>query len=447
MYPCDECKFKSCTKLGLQLHKESTHPQKNGQENDVKIIDTNVDQAIKHLSKMSHLTIIPTNMTARPENENENATSTDVVIGGKYNCNKCNFQAKRQKSMVNHKKTQWYQKNTKPCHICDICDLKFCTPASLHFHQSKEKHLRSKYNKEIQLSCERCDFVTDLSFRMEDHKTSRGYQNGPISCNQCSFKSCTKFAWKKHYKEIHHIKDIKDSYLKSINLKCQKCDFIGNSLTHLYRHKRIFVLSQRKSALLCNKCIPQLNKNKNGRLVSKFCTKSALKKHVKSDHKKSKMPELKCDKCDYVTRNPNRLKSHQKYTFYKIGAKFYCDICNFGFCTKITLNSHAQAKHSTSKSVVKLQCDKCQTKFSDFIEMRKHITVGKANRKRFKNLGNGPFKCPKPNCPFMTCIPYHLENHRKEHSVIGKKKNNYRPLKNRTESCLKNTGYLWEMIF
>ena len=133
MYPCDECKFKSCTKLGLQLHKESTHPQKNGQENDVKIIDTNVDQAIKHLSKMSHLTIIPTNMTAKPENKNENATSTDVVIGGKYNCNKCNFQAKRQKSMVNHKKTHWYRKNAKPCHLCDICDLKILYTSLLTF--------------------------------------------------------------------------------------------------------------------------------------------------------------------------------------------------------------------------------------------------------------------------------------------------------------------------
>ena len=155
MYPCDECAFKSCTKGGLRLHKESTHPQ-HDQESDVKI-DTNVDKAIKHLSKMTHLTIIPTNLNANnTENKNENVTIRDVSGGGKFNCNKCEFQAKRQKSMVNHKKTQWYRKNTKPCHICDICDMKFCTPASLHFHQTKEKHLRINYSNEIQLSCDKC---------------------------------------------------------------------------------------------------------------------------------------------------------------------------------------------------------------------------------------------------------------------------------------------------
>ena len=138
---------------------------------------------------------------------------------------------------------------------------------------------------------------------------------------------------------------------------------------------------------------------------------------MKTTHKER--VEITCDKCHYVTRNPDRLKSHQKYNFYKIGAKFYCEICNFGFCTKITLNSHAQTKHSTSKSVLKLKCDKCQTKFANFNEMRTHINLGRSNRKRF---GNGPFKCTKPNCPYMTCIPSHLEHHRKEHSVIGNKK-------------------------
>ena len=84
------------------------------------------------------------------------------------------------------------------------------------------------------------------------------------------------------------------------------------------------------------------------------CGKQIIESHLWKHMRIHKTTEIKCDECNYVTINNERLQLHIK-NMHK-PKEFACDICGSQYGTKICLRNHMNTVHN-SKSIKCLHCD------------------------------------------------------------------------------------------
>jgi uncharacterized C2H2 Zn-finger protein len=214
-----------------------------------------------------------------------------------------------------------------------------------------------------------------------------------LQCDQCSSSFGTKGELTRHVESVHYKEWI----------ECPDCSLTFTRLDNYRLHKRMkHALVPGKANILSLKC-PKCEKS--------FSCTSNLRRHTRDTcNDKKKVYVLKCDGCDTTLIRTHDLKKHQQKRDNPDGsAKFLCTICDKKLCNRKLLMVHIKKEHAatiekssnavkvhnegrgvegtetfecefcgkrfaredsvmqhkvTHKVVEKIECEKCQTKFS-----------------------------------------------------------------------------------
>ena len=444
---CEKCVFKSCTFQGLEIHEKIKHSGNGSREaQNIQVQEKSPPEKITKLRK--------------------NFTIT---------CDRCDFTTTDQTTMKTHN-----SKQSLVTFSCEICNYKSCTYQELESHE-KSKHsvqniqireksppekIITKLIKNVDITCDRCDFTTTNQNTMKTHNSKKS--SVTFSCEICNYKSCTFQELEVHEKSKHSSQehqgveeleipksntsnqfeeivtnfdqnatnkesdpinmpqsdfqfedvvtkfDMDVTSLTNIDISCDKCDFKSTDPNTMNAHKNDAALENDKSA--------QYNCGKS--CGFKSCTINELKSHIEENHhhhgspiqtenvksvkKNSKYSGnfVTCDKCGFAMTNVGEILTHEKVC-HKITSKtptadLVCQKCDFTTTEEKSMIAHNNHPH--------YKCDKCD--FSDVSddEIERH----KKNKAYYTQT---KFKCT--SCPFKFCTIFRLQYHEK--SKHGKK--------------------------
>ena len=270
---------------------------------------------------------------------------------------------------------------------CEECGKEFITKNL--YQQHKKIHAPPSF------SCDQCGKMYVDQPRLKRHiqknhgpQAERGYEE--LICHICSRVIRSKWA-----KEMltKHIRNVHQGLGKQY--KCKLCDNTYKGADKLKEHVQSVHEGIRH---FCDQC------------EASFSAKQALSSHIKYFHGMEKrklfpcqeckihyakqhfscgshfnIKSVYCDKCGYMTKNVEQLRSHQSSNRCDpnkvINKSFKCTKCTRGFTTEKALHKHEQ-EHVTGKPH---KCHLCGMGFTEKWNIRKHL----ASKTGCKGLVNG----------------------------------------------------------
>ena len=232
---------------------------------------------------------------------------------------------------------------------CDQCDAKYNDKGVLLKH-IKKAHVFST------TKCDKCDFVGNNINEIKAHRHTHRFTKLPDDRYQC--KECEEILKPDAKLHLH------------IHFQCDICSFtcVGIQADMDWHKIRVH-----NSTFDCDQC------------EAKFAKRKELTSHVKEAH--PTIPaSLKCDKCDYVSKNQVEKRIHMHtHRFTKLTDDTYqcnvcdkivkpgkkktsrlsahnhynCDLCSFTTTRPCMLTEHKKVKHDGVPITYRYMCDKC----------------------------------------------------------------------------------------
>ncbi|CRL04976.1 CLUMA_CG018193, isoform A [Clunio marinus] len=238
----------------------------------------------------------------------------------------------------------------------------------------------------------------------EDSELAEYIEIVNASSFQCKF--CPKIYQKKnitikHLKTEHQIVIQNYNYdntnryrkpQKELMFKCFFCPKRYTSMRLMERHQKV----HGPEGNLIHKC---------SCCVKYFETNEERNSHQINEHEN----RLKCDECNKIFEQPDKLVSHMKYAHLgkKLSVKkynFVCQLCGRNFNTKVALSDH---ERSNCGKAPLYQCSHCNKNYHSAGSLKCHITV---------HTNELDFECSYCSKKFRTKgqLTVHLRSHTKE---------------------------------
>ena len=256
-------------------------------------------------------------------------------------------------------------------------------------------------------SCEECDFTTDHTGHLKEHKMRKHNQgNKNFKCSDCDRAFFENYELQRHIRRSH------------TRLKCTLCENAFPNRTELRAHcKESHPKAKRPKVFECKKCnlvctserdLEEHNNSKHIVICSicgdQFKTISVLYKHKETNHPEE---SLSCSICGKTAPTVKALNKHIKRHDKSTQKKATCDECGKTFTSQSSLYHHKRGVHQKESHY---QCDECGQKFAFHHSLKLHILHHKGER---------PFKCHIPSCGKSYLTSNHLKNHiEAKHSAI-----------------------------
>ncbi len=236
------------------------------------------------------------------------------------------------------------KKATQPCNACGKQVSIKSENRKNHFYMN---HPTEEQIAKIEVKCDNCSEEFANAYELNNHLPHCIEDLKKFDCDRCSVKNWhSALALKRHLAETHgkifHVCPVKGCILKA-------------SPREAYLQEHIAKVHEKVRNYECHFC------NKT------FADNLTLKRHVGVKHEGIGRA-LKCDKCDYVCANLNKLKVHNnsKHTH---AVAWNCRLCTFSCWSKGGLKQHTNFVH---KKIRPYGCDFCDQRFNDKKSRRKH---------------------------------------------------------------------------
>ena len=218
---------------------------------------------------------------------------------------------------------------------CDQCDKSFKNKVNM------VKHFLNVHNelKQKSLSCEYCEAKFTYQHKLVAHIRNNHNNGRSLKCDKCDYDCKSDKDFKLHY-STHAVPN------EDGKLPCEHCDWIGDSKSRYVLH----IIDHMKE-VKCDKC-DHISKNINEH-------KSHYLTH---DFTKQEDGRFKCNECNFVLQAGKALSSHKHWK---------CDICEFSGMNKEVLQRHQVEKHSMDISYTYI-CDKCDYKTFSLKNLEQH---------------------------------------------------------------------------
>ena len=324
-HKCPECSFYAKSKSGLGNHR-NTHKKNTHNKN------THKKKVVSDLAK-------PTEIEPTKKLESFIAESVKKLVAEELNKLK-ESEKMTPKSDVGFESDMTFDEILESLSTSDQCDLK----------TKKITEIKSELVKKPLINCDQCDFVSKSLNGLKTHKRYKHPSEIKIEIKQ----------------------EIKSETKPLIN--CDQCDFVSKSPNGLKTHKRYKHLITKISHLLkCKHCDYTTDSENSEEL---------LNKHIKDDHypcsvcefignKKINLMthlkshnELRCDKCDFVSKSVRGLGTHKRYKHVE---EFYrCIKCKYVSNVKTSLEMHMSIEHDIGDK----QCEFCSSNVFELITFK-----------------------------------------------------------------------------
>ena len=246
---------------------------------------------------------------------NEESSSFFEIFDCIVKCPRCGHETDTEEKMEKH----WLKKHGKvgsrckldpyPLHKCNICGFETKVKRNLPTHSC------------VAVKCGLCDFESRSKQLLNQHKiTSHKTKIGLVFCNICPYKSNRITNVENHKKTVH----------EGVRIVCQHCakrftqqsDFRRHLVT---THNEVFPAQKERRYPICDPC------GYKTRLLSTF--------------DKHKCDPIKCEKCDFETKNEVHMRRHKIRLHLKRDGMFCCDKCPFKSARNDNLKKHTENKH------------------------------------------------------------------------------------------------------
>lgn len=313
------------------------------------------------------------------------------------------------------------------CNSCSQCLYTRSLAINAWTTQSEWIPFDCSWNSPDSYRCYQCSYATKLLIthfkHTQTHKRKRTLPK-PIKkrkCRKCKFESYSLVVLKQHLKRCHiKIETKEEKFFSCLEIEgskwfqCTKCTHKSQILENLKSHFFIKHTQGGDTPFKCQMC--------------PFATKwqGSFDYHLKK-HGVLQQPLLKCDQCDFQTRQIVTLQNHAAKRHVEVW-NFDCGHCGFKTNWKQHLKMHIINKHMSDQDTVWFKCEYCsfKTKWSSSLYTHrnsKHVQW---------------FKCQL--CPFRTKQDEKLKEHEIERHSSALK----------CEECEFRTGserYLEEHVF
>lgn len=346
-----------------------------------------------------------------------------------FKCDLCQFRTKWKPTLMEHKREKHgvYERKSKyalnpgpkgPIK-CDQCE---------HVASSRKflvVHMRSHRERDANIHCDQCSFVTHTEYGLENHKRRMHSGNAVqkiFNCTKCDFSVSDKLEFKVHRRDVHGIKTLqiiqckhcseklrgKENYRKHRKevhedalqiIQCWFCDYKSTSHFEVSKHKET---QHPGSDYKCRECT----------FVAK--KRNHLNRHIELIHSSK---EWLCDQCEKVCKNQRYLKNHKMR--YHENKKYKCDKCNFEAIFQCDLKKHIKRCHNPEKVktepkvkdevIVKCEVEDCTYETS----AKRYLTRHKKEVHKEIHESEKPFECSNENCMYKATKERYLKEHKK----------------------------------
>ena len=230
-------------------------------------------------------------------------------------CPRCGHETDTEENMKKHWKKKHGKVGSKckldpyPLHHCGICGFETKVKRNLATHSC------------VAVKCGLCDFESRSKQLLNQHKiTSHKTTVGFVFCDICPYRSNRITNVENHKKTVH----------EGMRIVCQHCakKFTQQSdfRRHLENaHSEVFPALAPRRYPICDDC------GYKTRLISTF--------------NKHKCDPMKCEKCDFETKNEVDLRRHMIRLHLKMDSMFCCVQCHFKTARHDNLKKHKENKH------------------------------------------------------------------------------------------------------
>lgn len=270
-------------------------------------------------------------------------------------------------------------------------------------HKIPTNNVNVKDPQQDDITCDVCFKAFNTRVTLTRYKKSHLSR---ITCEICS-RSFAVSHIKKHLK-LHEMKE-KDPEFKCP--ECNKCYFTkGHLYIHLKTHKKMFECDlctalYGAKATLSFHVLKHVSAEEFERIQSEFftcdiCQKKCINNHSLKQHKQVHKGKIQCAICNQSLTQQS-MKSHLKtHKLKERGPQFYCNICSKSFVWIQYLKAHLKTH------IKEYECDICEMKFSDRLQVSEHIMI---------HLDNQIFKCDV--CGKIVSSSTVLKKHKKSHET------------------------------
>jgi len=226
-------------------------------------------------------------------------------------------------------------------YMCTICNKLFSAKRKLCDHYSKEHQVFSVPGEKY--ACHVCKKAYKTMEEIQRHLKEEHKILDEHPCTDCEMKFSTKALLAIHLMDTHDLKE-EDAAI-----------FLGT----VSKVVKSFSESESDSfKFQCDVC------------QAKLKTINSLVRHKRQIHEKHNH-NVKCDQCDFVTTEPNRLKRHFLQNHVK-ATKYPCDQCSYVTNILSSLKHHMKFTHEKRCDH---SCTVCQKKFPSKKRMADHMLL------------------------------------------------------------------------
>ncbi|CAG7734429.1 unnamed protein product, partial [Allacma fusca] len=247
-----------------------------------------------------------------------------------FQCDKCDYSAKTQKTLKNHQMLHLSAKNKRK--LMKKCPFESCKFETI-FRANLVTHLKI-HSEERPFKCNKCDYSGKYPAVLRSHQiqhssSKKGRTKLMRSCPIVSCQFQTNFFGSLN----NHLKthSVKWPY------QCDKCEYTGKTQALLKTHQ-LTHLSREEKQKIFKKCSFD-----SCQYQTYF--QSRLLRHLKSH---SLEGPYKCDKCNHCTKEPEALKIHQYKHLENKRLQTYLKKCPIANCNYETPYTHDLISHVRS---------------------------------------------------------------------------------------------------
>jgi len=208
-------------------------------------------------------------------------------------------------------------------HKCDECDKNFATEFSLRTHRKTQHE-----GKNNCFPCEVCGKVITSKKSLRDHIKRVHDKTMDRKCDQCDFSTTNNTDLKRHIESIH----------LGITYPCDQCEAVFPHYNYLYAHRLVHTSDR---PFVCQKC------------GLSFKQKEKMKKHDLLVHSST---SFSCEECGKIFKCESYLAQHKRS--HDEDSQFPCTFCERKFVTRTKLKMHINTHTGERPYKCTLSCGK-----------------------------------------------------------------------------------------
>ena len=305
-------------------------------------------------------------------------------------CDQCDFSTKLEKNLNAHKRIVHGREKRYACSVCQYKSFKRhsvnkhieCHPKELNgriltngcircienenhyqcfFGPEVSKKVRKDHGKSIELlNCDKCNFETNYSFLLLEHRRDKHLNEKRFSCHICDHKTFYSSNMNSHYNKCHlnepidmlrtrkrrkltpnEKQDMKEFFCSLCNTKSSQKIMIKNHQNEAHKNKASVVLRTG-----CHGCT-----------LGSFHNRCSLKR--KTFRVREGQESLKCSACDFSTYSSKSLKAHNE-SIHQGTKRFVCSVCPYESYHRHVAVIHQKSNHANQECKVnRIGCQKC----------------------------------------------------------------------------------------